>query len=338
MEDGCPAMSPALRRTHDGDCGYGRDRRVQGRAGLPAHPPRGLGRGPRGLPLAPPGTLQLGARLVRRHRPRQRPHRPAHRGGGRHDRTAVLRRAVGALGPGRELAARTRGARRGPGAGHAGKPGGAVGDHARRDEAARRRHPRDPAARSGRSAGPGRARPRPARRRTGVGRREVRRGARPLHACRGGRRRRGLAAVRGRLRGAGRVRPGRAHPFGRPADAVLHLRHHRPPQTGRAHPHLVPGRPPRDDVLDRAEARRRAPEHLLTRLGQARLVQPVRAVERRGDRLPVQLHPLRRGPADGRDGQGPGHHLLRPAHRVAHAHPGRPEPVADPPPRGRRRR
>ena len=43
-------------------------------------------------------------------------------------------------------------------------------------------------------------------------------------------------------------------------------------QAGRAHPGLLPGRPPVHDVLARAAARRRAPEHLLTRLGQARLV------------------------------------------------------------------
>src|SRR5690606_24040349 len=82
--------------------------------------------------------------------------------------------------------------------------------------------------------------------------------------------------------------------------------------------------------LDRAAARRRAPEHLVARLGQARLVQPLRPVERRGDRVPVQLHPLRRGPADGRDGPRRGHHLLRPADRVAHADPGRPDPPRPP--------
>ncbi len=55
-----------MRRTHDGE--HERDGRIQGRAGLPADAPRGLRHGLRGLPLAPPGALQLGARLVRRPR------------------------------------------------------------------------------------------------------------------------------------------------------------------------------------------------------------------------------------------------------------------------------
>ncbi len=97
------------------------------------------------------------------------------------------------------------------------------------------------------------------------------------------------------------------------------------------HTHLVPDRPSGDHVLDRPQARRRAPQHLLARLGQARLVEPLRAVERGGDRLHPQLHPLRRGPADGRDGPRGRHHILRPADRVAHAHPGRPDPAAHPP-------
>ncbi|CAM5245538.1 AMP-binding protein [Streptomyces californicus] len=76
----------------------------------------------------------------------------------------------------------------------------------------------------------------------------------------------------------------------RAADALLHLRHHRQPRAGRAHPCVVPRGPLGDDVLDRPPARRRAPEHLLARLGQARLVQPLRPLDRRGHRLHLQLH------------------------------------------------
>ena len=69
----------------------------------------------------------------------------------------------------------------------------------------------------------------------------------------------------------------------RPAAAVLHLGHHRAAEAGRAHARVVPGRAPVHDVLDRPAARRRAPEHLLPRLGQARLEQRVRAVDRGRD-------------------------------------------------------
>jgi acetyl-CoA synthetase len=46
-----------------------------------------------------------------------------------------------------------------------------------------------------------------------------------------------------------------AEPVFVPADALLHLRHHRQAQAGRAHPRLVPDRAPHHDVLDRAAAR-----------------------------------------------------------------------------------
>ncbi len=86
-----------------------------------------------------------------------------------------------------------------------------------------------------------------------------------------------------------RVCPGRGDPGHRPAAAVLHLRHHRPAQAGPAHSRFLPGRAPVDHVLDRAPARRRAPEHLLAGLGQARLEQRVRALERGRDRTDLWL-------------------------------------------------
>ncbi len=59
-----------------------------------------------GFALAPARPVQLGPRLVRRHRGGQRAHGPAHRRGGRPRDHHLVRRDVRALGPGRELAAR----------------------------------------------------------------------------------------------------------------------------------------------------------------------------------------------------------------------------------------
>ena len=145
--------------------------------------------GLRGLRLAAPRALQLGAGLVRRHRRRQRPHRPAHRRGGR-QRAPATPSPRCAPAPTRSptgCAHRAYGAGR-PHPRHARQPGRAVGDRARRDEAARRRHPRHPAARPRRPARPDRPRPGPACHRAGRGHRQVRRGARRLHPDRGRRR------------------------------------------------------------------------------------------------------------------------------------------------------
>jgi hypothetical protein len=60
-------------------------------------------------------------------------------------------------------------------------------------------------------------------------------------------------------------------------------------QAGRAHPHQLPGGPPVDDVLARPAARRRPPQHLLAGLGQARVELLLRAVDRRGHDLHLQL-------------------------------------------------
>jgi 3-phenylpropionate/trans-cinnamate dioxygenase ferredoxin reductase component len=56
-------------------------------------------------------------------------------------------------------------------------------------------------------------------------------------------------------------------------------------------PPELPGRAPVDDVLARPAAGRRAPEHLLAGLGQARLELLLRAVERRRLRVHLQLQP-----------------------------------------------
>ena len=189
-------------------------------------------------------------------------------------------------GAGRQLAARPRRPARRPGAADARQRGAAVGGHPGRDEARRRDHPGVHAAAAGRPGGPDRAGPGPARHHRYVAAGEVRPGAGRVDADRGRRRRRPrragrrLARLRRRVRLAGRVHPGRRHPGQRPAAALLHLGHHGSAQARRAHAGQLPGGAPVHDVLDRHPAGRRAPEPVLAGLGQARLEQRVRAVER----------------------------------------------------------
>ena len=148
-----------------------------------------------------------------------------------------------------------------------------------------------------------------------------------------------LAAVRRRLRRGRRVPARRRHPRRRHAAALLHLRHHGAPEARRAHARVVPGRASVHDVLDRPAPGRRTPQHLLARLGQARLEQRLRAVERRRVRVHLQLHPLRRRRAAGPHGPLRRHELLRAADRLADDGAVRPvaahEAAAQ---RGRRRR
>ena len=97
-----------------------------------------------------------------------------------------------------------------------------------------------------------------------------------------------------------RVRAASARPFGarttrgRPDADLLHLRHHEQAEAGGALPGQLPGRAPVDDGLDRGATRRRAPGDQLAGLGEARLELFLRAVDRRGDDLRLQLPPLRR--------------------------------------------
>ena len=120
------------------------------------------------------------------------------------------------------------------------------------------------------------------------------------------------------------VHPRRRHPgFGHPA-ALLHLRHHGEAQARRAHARVLPGRAPVHDVLDRAGAGRCAPQHLLAGLGEARVEQRLRAVDRRGVRARHEQRAVRRRVGAGRARPLRGHELLRPTDRVADADPGRP--------------
>ena len=134
----------------------------------------------------------------------------------------------------------------------------------------------------------------------------------------------GLAQLCRRVRRTGRVHPGRGHAGQRPAAALLHLGYHGPAQARRPYAGQLPGGAPVHHVLDRHPAGRRAPEPVLAGLGQARLEQRVRAVERGRDRPGPELRAVLGFVAAGRAGRLPGEHVLRPAHGVADAHPGRP--------------
>ena len=121
-----------------------------------------------------------------------------------------------------------------------------------------------------------------------------------------------------------------------PAAALLHLRHDREAQARRAHPRVLSRRPPLDDVLDRPRAGRRPPERLLAGLGQARVEQRLRAVERAGQRdrsttpprfdAPALLDAMARCRRD---------HVLRAADGLADADPGGPRALEGRAARGR---
>ena len=80
---------------------------------------------------------------------------------------------------------------------------------------------------------------------------------------------------------------------------------------------------------------RRAPQHLLAGLGEARVEQRLRAVERRGHRARLQLHALRGRTAPGPDVALRGDDLLRPADGLADARSGGPRALGDPAARDR---
>ena len=229
-----------------------------------------------------------------RHGARQLAHRAVGRGRGRLRGEAELRRDERALQPGGELPARERREARRLHAGHAAERGAAVGDHARGDETRRAGEPGHHAAHPGRPRRPHRARQHPPRGRRRGREPKIRRPAGQVLAHPGGRRSAGLDAVpagrfrRRRLRARGR------DPRRRSLAALLHLGHHREAEDGAAHAPELPGRPPVDHVLARPARRRRALQHQLAGLGQARLELLVRAVERGRDDLSLQPRALRR--------------------------------------------
>ena len=84
-----------------------------------------------------------------------------------------------------------------------------------------------------------------------------------------------------------RFRAGWGDPGDRSATALFHVWNHRQAQARAAFPPKLPGGPSVDDVLARGPARGCAPQHLVAGLGQARLEQLLRALDRgRHDRHP----------------------------------------------------
>ena len=77
------------------------------------------------------------------------------------------------------------------------------------------------------------------------------------------------------------IHAGRRNPRRRSAAALFHLRHHGDAEARVAQPSKLSGRPSLDHVLARASARRRASEHFIAGLGQARLELFLFAVESR---------------------------------------------------------
>ena len=123
-------------------------------------------------------------------------------------------------------------------------------------------------------------------------------------------------------KGFGRVQAGRPDQRRRSAAALFHLGHDGQAQAGAAQPSQLPGGRAVDHVLARPAAGRRARQHLLAGLGQARLEHLLRAVECRRHGPDGQPGAVQRQGAAGRAGALRRHHLLRAADRVAPADPG----------------
>jgi hypothetical protein len=129
--------------------------------------------------------------------------------------------------------------------------------------------------------------------------------------------------VRGRrLRRVAAIHPRWHHARHRHAAAVLHVGHDIEAQARRAHASELSGRPSVHDVLDRAATERHPLEHQLTGLGQARVELLLRAVERAGLCVRVQLRAVRAERHAERAGAFQRHHAVRAADRVAHARAG----------------
>ena len=133
----------------------------------------------------------------------------------------------------------------------------------------------------------------------------------------------GRLTRRVRRRGAVRSTPARRR---RPAAAVLHVRHHRRAEARRAHPRVLPGRSSVHDVLARAAPRRRAPEHLVAGLGEAR-VENVFAPWNAEATVLVYNYARFDAAELLSVAHGAGHHVLRAADGLADAGPSRPRPA-----------
>ena len=138
------------------------------------------------------------------------------------------------------------------------------------------------------------------------------------------------------IRAGGAARSAPRHGAHGSLAALLHQRHDEPAEAGGAHPAELSARASVHDVLAGVAARRCAPEHLQPGLGQARLVALLRAVDRRGDDLRLQLLALRSGRLAGAVADRACDLLLRPADGVADAHQRRSVRRAGQPARGDR--
>ncbi len=104
-----------------------------------------------------------------------------------------------------------------------------------------------------------------------------------------------------------------------PTASLLHLGHDGEAEARAAHARELSGRASVHDVLDRPARGRRALEHQLAGLGQARVEQRLRAVERGRDDLRLRLPALRREARARHDRALRRDDALRAAHRLADA-------------------
>ena len=124
-----------------------------------------------------------------------------------------------------------------------------------------------------------------------------------------------------------------------PAAPLFHVGNHGQAQTRAAYARELPGRASLDDVLDRPSSRRHPSQHLVAGVGKARVELFLRAVERGGLRLHLQLRALQCEGDAGRARTLPRHDALCATDRLAHVDPGGSRGVsrASRPPRADRR-
>ena len=155
----------------------------------------------------------------------------------------------------------------------------AVGDDAGFNEARPRHDPGDAAAGRSRHRRPAHARQGQISRRPWARRREIRGACRCRRAHRGRRDAPRLAELRRALKRRRALRARRLNPSRRPDAHLFHLGHDGALEARRPYPFELPDRTSHDDVWAGPEARRRPSQHFLARLGQARLVERLCALE-----------------------------------------------------------
>ncbi len=267
--------------------------------------------------MAAPGTVQLGARLVRRGAGEGRTRRAARaEDPGRRRGNSRLRRAVGDFVAPRQRPARARRPARRSDAADARQRRALVGRDAGGDEARPGRDPRDDAADWRRHRRSPRAGPRAFRDRRRRRRCQIRGAGGGFRTHRGRGRPGGLVRLCLAAESLGAFRAGRADSSRRSDAALFHLGHDCAAQARHAQSCELPDRAPLDHVRPGVEAGRSASQHFLARLGQARLVERLRALERGGMRC--RARKALRGPRDARRSRRARDHVvLRAADRLA---------------------